>query len=172
MWLLWKDEDNEWQQAVEMAWLLPGPVCLRVEMVAASGEPWSGVQVNKQHTVGCIMISEHRGVCLLRWGFCRGGWTEEWLLLFKWYSGDVIGCFSFSLFFWNVLWNALRSESWTTSLSWTRRERPTGFWGKPGIVPSKSVPILRKILLRNRLKLQFFLLNQGNSRDGGVKKWC
>ena len=127
------------------------PVCLRVEMVAASGEPWSWVQVNKQRTVGCIMISEHRGVCLLRWGFCRGGWTEEWLLLFKGDSGDVIACFSFFLFFWNALWNALRSESWTASLSWTRRERPTGFWGKPGIVSSKSVPILRKILLRNRL---------------------
>lgn len=105
MWLLWRDEDNEWQQAVEMAWLLPGSVCLRVEMVAEPGEQWSTVQVNKQHTVGCIMISEHWGVCLLRWGFCRRGWTEEWLLLFKGDSGDVIDCFSF----WNVLRDATRS---------------------------------------------------------------
>lgn len=104
MWLLWKDEDNEWQQAVEMAWLLPGSVCLGIGMVAEPGEPWSRVQVNKQRTVGCIMISERWGVCLLRWGFCRGGWTEEWLLLFKGGdgggdSGDVIACFSFCFFF-------------------------------------------------------------------------
>lgn len=156
MWVLWKDEDNEWQQAVEMAWLFPGSPCLRVEMVTEPREPWSRVQVNKQRTVGCIMISEHWGVCLLRWGFCRGDWTEEWLLLFKGDSGDVIACFPFFFFFWNVLWNAPKNESRTASLSWTRRERPTGFWGEPGIVLSKSVWILRKILLRNRLK---FLLS-------------
>lgn len=34
MWLLWKDEDNEWQQAAEMAWLLPGSVSLMGAMVA------------------------------------------------------------------------------------------------------------------------------------------
>ena len=45
-------------------WLLPGSVW-KSEMVAEPGEPWSRVQVNKQHsTAGRIMISEHWGVCL------------------------------------------------------------------------------------------------------------
>lgn len=58
---------------------LKRPDCFQA--LSVLGEWWrpsqrtsgSTVQVNKQHTVGCIMILKHCRVCLLGWGFFRGG---------------------------------------------------------------------------------------------------
>lgn len=134
MFLLWGDEDRKWQQAVETVWLLPGPACPWVKMVAEPGEQWFKQTPHRVLHYNFWTL----GVHLLTWvGAEKTKLKSDSFVQVEQYKCN---------FLWvvNVFKNTLRSVSQTTNFLWTEGERAIDFRRIFNAIWSQSVQFLRK----------------------------